>query len=172
MTSNAFDTIMSGLDSPLIVVTAAAGRERAGCLVGFHGQSSITPSRYAVWLSKANHTYRIALRSTHLGLHFLTSHDLGLAELFGTQTGDSTDKFAGLRSEPGAGAVPVLRQCPNRIVARRTVMLDEGGDHACFISEPVEMLAGEAFEPFRLSQAAHLSPGHDSRDRTDPPASR
>jgi|SRR6185437_10943360 len=165
MTSNPFDTIMSCLDTPLIVVTAAAGPERAGCLVGFHGQSSIEPARYAVWLSKANYTYRVALRSTHLGIHFLTSHDLGLAELFGTQTGDRTDKFADLRNEPGAGAVPVLQQCANRLVARRTVLLDEGGDHVCLITEPVETLASESFQPLRLSQAAHLTPGHDNRER-------
>ena len=93
----AFDDIMSSLNAPLIVVTTAAGQERAGCLVGFHSQSSIEPARYCVWLSKANHTYRVALQSTHLAVHFLTSADLPLAERFGTMTGDSTDKFAGCR---------------------------------------------------------------------------
>src|ERR1035438_6014175 len=92
MTDDAFSTIISFLDTPLIVVTTAEGQERAGCLVGVHTQSSIEPARYCVWLSKANHTYRVALRSTHLAIHFLTSHDLALAELFGTQTGDRTDK--------------------------------------------------------------------------------
>jgi flavin reductase (DIM6/NTAB) family NADH-FMN oxidoreductase RutF len=48
-----FNTLMAALDSPLIVVTAADERERAGCLVEFHVQSSIDPQRYCVWLSKA-----------------------------------------------------------------------------------------------------------------------
>jgi flavin reductase (DIM6/NTAB) family NADH-FMN oxidoreductase RutF len=68
MTGDGFSVISSSLDTPLIVVTAAGGDEQAGCLVGFHCQSSIEPVRYCVWLSKANHTYRVALRSTHLAI--------------------------------------------------------------------------------------------------------
>ncbi len=79
--SDAFDGLMSSLDTPLVVVTTAVGDERGGCLVGFHAQSGIDPGRYCLWLSKANHTYRLALRSTHLGVHFLTEDQLWLAEL-------------------------------------------------------------------------------------------
>jgi flavin reductase (DIM6/NTAB) family NADH-FMN oxidoreductase RutF len=46
---------------PLIVVTTADERERAGCLVGFRVQSSIEPQRYRVLLSKASYTYPVAL---------------------------------------------------------------------------------------------------------------
>ncbi len=46
MAGHDFTTLMAALDSPLIVVTTADERERAGCLVGFHGQSSIEPQRY------------------------------------------------------------------------------------------------------------------------------
>jgi flavin reductase (DIM6/NTAB) family NADH-FMN oxidoreductase RutF len=56
MAEHDFNTLMAALDSPLIVVTTADVRERAGCLVEFHGQSSIEPQRYCVWLSKANYT--------------------------------------------------------------------------------------------------------------------
>ena len=100
MAEHAFDTLMAALDSPLIVVTTADQRERAGCLVEFHVQSSIEPQRYCVWLSKANYTYRVALQSSHLVIHFLTGDDLPLAELFGTQTGDTVDKSAGLPGLP------------------------------------------------------------------------
>ena len=88
MAEHDFNTLMAALDSPLIIVTAADERERAGCLVEFHAQSSIEPQRYCVWLSKANYTYRVALQSSHLVIHFLTADDLPLAELFGTHTGD------------------------------------------------------------------------------------
>ena len=50
---------------------------RAGCLVGFHSQSSIDPRQYAVWLSKANHTYPVALRSELFAVHFLTARQMG-----------------------------------------------------------------------------------------------
>ena len=92
MASDPFDSIMASLDAPMAVVTTAAGDERAGCLVGFHAQSSIHPGRYAVWLSKANHTYRVGLLSTHYGVHLLTRDDRPVAELFGTVSGDEVDK--------------------------------------------------------------------------------
>ena len=112
MAEHAFDTLMAALDTPLIVVTTADQREQAGCLVEFHVQSSIEPQRYCVWLSKANYTYRVALQSSHLVIHFLTADDLPLAELFGTQTGiPSTSSPAFRMIRPGG--VPVLRQCPN-----------------------------------------------------------
>ncbi|HEY5018229.1 MAG TPA: flavin reductase family protein [Streptosporangiaceae bacterium] len=172
MASDAFDTIMASLDARLIVVTTAEAGERAGCLVGFHSQSSIEPGRYCVWLSKANHTYRVALRATHLALHFLTSGDLALAERFGTLSGDQVDKFAGLAVHPGAGGVPVLEACPNWLVVRRIALLDEGGDHVCVSTEPAAAHAGGRFEPLRLSQAGHLVAGHESGERPSPPTQR
>jgi hypothetical protein len=45
MAGHDFNTLMAALDSPLVVVTTADERERAGCLVEFHGQSSIEPQR-------------------------------------------------------------------------------------------------------------------------------
>ena len=124
MAEHDFNTLMAALDSPLIVVTTADERERAGCLVEFHVQSSIEPQRYSVWLSKANYTYRVALQSSHLVIHFLTADDLPLAELFGTQTGDTVDKFAGLAVDSGPGGAPVLRQCPNWLAVRRIALFD------------------------------------------------
>ena len=176
MTADPFEASMESLDSPLIVVTARADAgaqsERAGCLVGFHSQSSVAPARFSVWLSKANHTYRVALRSTHLGLHFLTADDLQIAELFGTQTGDDVDKFEQVESEDGPGGVPMLLSCPTRIAVRRTSLLDEGGDHVCISTEPVAAVGGVPFVPLRLSDAEHLVPGHDASERHSPPTER
>lgn len=170
VTDRAFDSIMASVDARLIVVTAETGGERAGCLVGFHAQSSIEPQRYCVWLSKANHTYRVASRSTHLGIHFLTSDDLSVAERFGTLTGDATDKFAGLPVSVGPHGVPVLDHCPNRVVARRVALLDEGGDHVCVVTQPIATHTSGRFLPLLLSDAQHLQPGHDSDERPGPPA--
>jgi flavin reductase (DIM6/NTAB) family NADH-FMN oxidoreductase RutF len=169
---DSFSTLAASLDTPLIVVTAVEGQERAGCLVGFHTQTSIDPDRYGVWLSKANHTYRVALRSSHLAIHFLTSDDLPLAARFGTLTGDDVDKFAGLRTGQGPGGVPVLQDCPHWVVGRRTVLLDEGGDHVCLVTEPVSANTSGRFVPLRLSAAGHLTPGHDIQERPDPPTER
>jgi flavin reductase (DIM6/NTAB) family NADH-FMN oxidoreductase RutF len=66
-----------------------------------------------VWLSKANHTYRVGLRAAHFTVHFLTADDLALAERFGTLTGADTDKFAGMDVEPDQNGVPRLTACQN-----------------------------------------------------------
>jgi flavin reductase (DIM6/NTAB) family NADH-FMN oxidoreductase RutF len=170
--SDDFGALMRSADPALLVVTAADERERAGCLIGFHSQSSIAPARYCVWLSKANYTYRVALRGEHLGLHFLTAADRALAERFGTLTGDTADKFAGLVVSAGPGGVPLLGACPHWLVTRRTALLDEGGDHVCVVGEPVAGHTGPDFAPLRQSAVGHLHPGHGAAERPGPPSER
>jgi flavin reductase (DIM6/NTAB) family NADH-FMN oxidoreductase RutF len=169
MTEDAFDSLMASLDGPMAVVTTAVAGERAGCLVGFHAQSAIDPERYTVWLSKANHTYRVALRSTHLAVHFLTQDDLGVAEHFGTQSGEDVDKFEGVAFSEGPDGVPLLEDCPHRVLVRRVALLDEGGDHVCLTGQNLEAHTNGRFTPLRLSQVTHLEPGHESDERADPP---
>ena len=114
----------------------------------------------------------MALRATHLGIHFLTSDDVPLAERFGNPTGDKIDKFAGLRVSPGAGGLPVLEDVPHWVILRRIALLDEGGDHVCVTGEPVAAQSSGPFEPLRLSRVGHLVPGHGPRERPGPPTER
>ena len=169
MSDDAFGTLMASTDPPLVVVTTVAAGERAGCLVGFHAQSSIDPQHYSVWLSKANHTYRVGLRATHFAVHFLTAADLPIAERFGTLTGEDTDKFAGLAVDTDEHGVPLLKACPNRLSLERIAVLDDGSDHVCLTTRVCSAVSGESFEPLRVSSAAHLDPGHDSDERAIDP---
>ncbi len=157
--------LVAHVDQALIVVTTAADDQRSGCLVGFHGQCSIEPFHYAVWLSKANLTYRVALIATHLAVHFLAAGDDQLAELFGTESGDDVDKFSRCRWSVGEGDVPTLDGCA-AIVLEKVSMFDEGGDHVCFVGSPVTVTSSEAFTPLRLSATEHLEPGHDADELT------
>jgi flavin reductase (DIM6/NTAB) family NADH-FMN oxidoreductase RutF len=169
VSDDAFDTLMASADPPLIVLTTAAEDERAGCLVGFHVQSSITPEHYCVWLSKANHTYRVSLRAAHFAVHFLTDQDLAIAERFGTRSGEDTDKFAGLDLDVDEFGVPLLRACPNRMSLERIAVLDVGGDHVCLTARVTSAAAREEFVPLRVSNATQLDPGHDSEERAIQP---
>jgi flavin reductase (DIM6/NTAB) family NADH-FMN oxidoreductase RutF len=160
-TSDGFDDLVAAADSALVVVTTARGGELAGCLVGFHAQVSIEPRRYAVWLSRVNRTYRVARLASHVAIHFLTAGDRALAELFGAETGDDVDKFALTPWTPGPGGVPLLDACPYRLVGRRVTVIEEGGDHACFVSSPIRADVPGPFTPLRLAAVAGMPPGHE-----------
>lgn len=161
-----FDDFLNPLDPPLVIVTAAVGDERSGCIVGFHSQCSIEPQRYAVWISKANHTYGVAIRAERLAVHVVTPADRGLAELFGGETGDDLDKFARCPWSEGPGGVPLLDELPQRIVGRRIAIDDHGGDHVCITlavdraEVPPSSGGDDRSTPLRASDLADLEPGH------------
>jgi flavin reductase (DIM6/NTAB) family NADH-FMN oxidoreductase RutF len=163
---DAFDAVMRRRNPDMVVVTVAVGDERAGCLIGFHSQCSIEPDRYALWLSKANHTCRLALRATHFGLHFLAEDQHDVAEVFGTLCSDEVDKFARVPTSVGPHGIPLLDDCRSWLVARRTAFLEEGSDHICFVAEPVAASAGDERAPLRFHDVADLVPGHDAEDRS------
>jgi flavin reductase (DIM6/NTAB) family NADH-FMN oxidoreductase RutF len=169
VSDDAFGTLMASIDPPLIVLTTAAEGEPAGCLVGFHAQSSITPQHYCVWLSKANHTYRVSLRAAHFAVHFLTEEDFALAKQFGTLSGEGTDKFAGVDVDLDQNGVPLLRRCPNRMSLERIAVLDDGSDHVCLTTRVSSVHTTGSFVPLRVSGATQLVPGHGSEERAIQP---
>jgi flavin reductase (DIM6/NTAB) family NADH-FMN oxidoreductase RutF len=161
--------LLGDLDPAMAIVTTAVDDERAGCLIGFHAQSSIEPIRYAIWLSKANRTYRVAMFAEAIAVHFPSEDDIDLAELFGGATGDDLDKFEQCAWSTGPSGVPLLDRLPNRFVGRRLTVLDHGGDHVCVILEPELVERGDPIMPLRLSAAAKIDAGHPAGERPVPP---
>ena len=156
------DAFIDRLDPDMCVVTAAVGSDRAGCLVGFACQCSIEPVRYVVWLSKANRTYRVARTADRLAVHLLTREQRDLAELFGGETGDRTDKFTRVRTRQEAGGAVVLEDAAAWFVGT-VVSRTDGGDHVGFLLEPQTWGARDdtAEAPLlRLSDAVSIPPGH------------
>ncbi|MGW1712231.1 flavin reductase family protein [Streptomyces sp. NPDC002156] len=149
------------IDCPLYVVTVEAGGERAGCLVGFASQCSIRPARFMVWLSKANRTYRVAVRAERLTVHGLRRDQDRLARLFGGETGDRTDKFTGVAWHPGPAGSPVLDEAPVWFVGRVESRID-GGDHVGFLLAPeaAENVVGGRTTLLSLKDAHGITPGH------------
>lgn len=156
------DAFTDVLDHPMYVVTAADGDRRAGCLVGFASQCSIDPPRFMVWLSRANHTYTVARTATHLAVHALRDDQKPTAELFGSRTGDDTDKFGHLAwSRSPHAPAPVLDDAAAWFLGRIEEQVD-GGDHVGFLLAPVD---GSRPDPERpplllLSDVLDLTPGH------------
>lgn len=163
--TEAFDLVTRSLDTAMVVVTAAAQGERAGCLVGFHCQSSMDPERWSFWLSKANHTYRVGLHASSFAMHFLGADQHELARRFGSLSGEDTDKFDGLAWQPGDDDVPLLSDCPNRFELERVALLDDGGDHVSVTALVRRATCSDRFEPLRLSDVLDLQPGHGNEER-------
>ena len=158
----AFDELASRLDYPMLVVTAAAGGERSGCLVGFHTQTTIDPPRLLLCLSDKNHTTRVAAAAEALGVHVLPADALALAELFGGRTGDEVDKFAGCDWHEGPAGVPVLDGAAGWFAARVLERIPLG-DHVGYLVEPH---GGEAPAPgtelLTFQAVRDMQPGHEA----------
>ena len=155
-----FEALVGDLEYPMFIVTARAGDEPLGCLVGFATQTSIDPPRFAVCLSHANRTFRRGRDAEMLGVHCVPADAGDLAELFGGETGDETDKFARTEWHDGPGGVPVLDRCRNWFAGRVLTRLD-AGDHDLFLLEPVAGEAGDD-EAFTFHRAKRIEPGHDA----------
>ncbi len=154
-----FTALTRDLDYFMLVVTTAAGGERAGCLVGFSTQCSIDPPRFLVCLSDKNRTTRVAAEADALAVHFLPDTAGDLAELFGSHTGDQTDKFARCRWHPGPAGLPILNDCgrwfAGRVLERRTL-----GDHVGYLLEPFAAARDDSTGTFAFHRARRLEPGH------------
>ena len=159
-----FDELMAQVATAMVIVTVSVDGEASGCLVGFHTQCSINPRRYALWLSKANHTYELALRAHTLAVHFLDDGDGPLAELFGGLTGDEVDKFERTGWAPGPGGVPLLDDCGHRLVLARHAFFDAGEDHVCLVGDPIAASIDDGFAPLRLTDVDYIEPGHEAEE--------
>ena len=153
--------LVADLDYPMYIVTAAARGERSGCLVGFGTQTSVHPERFLACISRKNHTLKIAAGADALAVHFVSDEprERELAELFGGETGDETDKFARCSWHDGAGGAPLLDDIPNRFVGRVLERLDLG-DHVGFLLDPIDAESGDGVHELGFQDAKDIEPGH------------
>jgi flavin reductase (DIM6/NTAB) family NADH-FMN oxidoreductase RutF len=156
---DAFNALMGDLEYPMFIVTARAGDEPLGCLVGFATQASIDPPRFLICLSHVNHTFRRGRDVSHLGVHSVPEGAADLAELFGGETGDEVDKFARVPWHEGLEGVPLLDDCHNRFVGRVIDRMD-AGDHSAFLLEPVAAEHADGQGEFTFHRAKRIEPGH------------
>ena len=157
---NAWDRLVAAFDYPMFVLTAQVDGEHAGCLVGFATQCSIDPPRFAIWVSDKNHTFAVATKADHVGVH-LVDHEL--AELFGTATGDEVDKFARCHWHEGPYGVPVLDGATGGFIGRVLDEIPVAGDHLGLLLEPVDSwLADDPSHHVQFQDVKDLDPGHEA----------
>jgi|SRR5688572_9371249 len=149
------------LNYPMFIVTAAADGEMSGCLVGFATQSSINPIRFAVFISKHNYTYAVAVRAPSLAVHVVPPDGMALAQLFGGETGDEVDKFQRCSWRIGPLGSPLLDSCSNWCEGPVLSTLD-AGDHQCFIIEPTHGETEDEVAFLSFDRAQEIEPGHEA----------
>lgn len=161
--TESFEKLVALLNYPMFVVTTAADGASAGCLVGFASQTSIHPPRFLVGLSTKNHTFRVAADASHLAVHVFDRNHLGVAELFGSQTGDTVNKFDRCNWHPGPAQMPILDDAAAWFVGK---ILDRFslGDHVGHLLEPVDGdPPHEELEQWvSFGDVRHLQPGHEA----------
>jgi len=116
VSSSAVHELISQLDYRCTSSTAAAGGERAGCLVGFGTQCSINPPRFLVCLSDKNHTFRWREDAELLVVHPLPERRLVGLGCSGRRR-DTVDKFEALLVDGGRGT-PVFGRLRNWFAGR------------------------------------------------------
>ena len=156
----AFHTLMGRLPYPMFILTAAAGDDRSGCLVGFTTQVSIDPDRFLICVSQTNHTFGVVAQTDYVGVHFPPAEDRRLASLFGSETGDELDKFELVAWEEGPHGVPLLADLADRFVGHVIERVDFG-DHVGLLLDPVHVDVGPDRPYLTFPQVEPVEPGHD-----------
>jgi flavin reductase (DIM6/NTAB) family NADH-FMN oxidoreductase RutF len=145
--------------APVYVVTASAGGERAGCVVGFASEVSIDPPRFLACISRANATFPVAMRAQRLAVHALTKSQRDLAALFGGETGDDVDKFAHCEWAPAEDGTPILAACSTWFIGA-VVDRVPFGDHVGCVLAPERWHGGGRIDQLTAPDLAGLEPGH------------
>ncbi|MGN5238733.1 MULTISPECIES: flavin reductase [unclassified Rhodococcus (in: high G+C Gram-positive bacteria)] len=158
--NDGFSAIVGRFDYPMFIVTTRAVNERSGCLVGFATQVAIDPPRFLVALSDKNRTFRVAGAAEHLAVHILDRSQLALADLFGSRSGDDTDKFAQCNWSDGPHGLPILDDAAAWFTGAIVGRVDLG-DHVGFLLAPDRgELRSDLSDPVMFDDVRHLDPGH------------
>jgi flavin reductase (DIM6/NTAB) family NADH-FMN oxidoreductase RutF len=151
---------VSELDYPMFIVTVTDGTEKSGCLVGFATQCSVAPARFLVCISDKNHTFGVVQRAEVVVVHLVPEDATGLAELFGSQTGDEIDKFERCSWTAGPEGTPILDDIPNWFAGRILERIS-AGDHCALLLDPFDAHAEPGEGLFAFHRARAIPPGHD-----------
>jgi 3-hydroxy-9,10-secoandrosta-1,3,5(10)-triene-9,17-dione monooxygenase reductase component len=118
-------------------VTIVTARALDGTPVGVTANSfnsvSLSPPMILWSLARSSRSLAAFQSADHWVVHILAADQEALSNRF-AKSGE--DKFAGLATETGVGAAPLLKDCACRLQCK-TAFFKEAGDHVIFVGEVV-----------------------------------
>lgn len=142
-----------------VVTVRGPDADMSGCLAGFVTRCSIDPPHFLVCISKENHTFGVASRSSGMAIHLLGTDQVELARLFGEETGDVVDKFSRCDWRLGMTGAPLLVESAASVEGH-VLGHFSAGDHEAFVLRAARSVAGSHTGLLTLRTAPTFEPGH------------
>jgi len=141
--SAAFDTklfrrCVGQFATGVTVITAQIGDERVGVTANSFSSLSLDPPLVLWSIARSSRSFAAFQKAAHFAINVLSTDQLALSQGFSSS---ATDKFAGVRWQPGSTGAPVLDGVVARIECRVHAKID-GGDHVIIVGHV------EGFERF------------------------
>lgn len=128
---NAFGSFATGVT---IVTTHGADGRDIGLTANSFSSVSLSPPMILWSLASSSSSIDVFRDANHFAVHILAADQEALSTRFATK---GIDRFAGIETDRGPSAIPLLEGCSARFVCR-TAFQYEGGDHVIFVGEVLE----------------------------------
>jgi 3-hydroxy-9,10-secoandrosta-1,3,5(10)-triene-9,17-dione monooxygenase reductase component len=130
--SREFRSALGAFATGVTIVTAVAeDGSRVGVTANSFNSVSLDPPMILWSLAKTSRSLAAFEQAAYWAVHILAADQDSLSNHFAKS---GIDKFADMDVEPGAGGVPLLKDCASRLQCK-TAFIYEGGDHVIFVGE-------------------------------------
>lgn len=146
-------SLFRSLDRELWVITSGFEDRTSGLISTSVSQASILASRprLTIGLAKHHFTGELVEHSGTFVAHLIDASQHEWVRHFGTQSGEETDKFAGVKTEAGITGAPILSDSPAWLECRVEASLDSG-DRWWHLAEIVNAKWTDGFSPYTFQQ--------------------
>ncbi len=129
---------MRQIPSPVVIVTAAFGKQRRGTTVGSFTSLSLNPPLVSFNIDRQSQMHDVLERATHFGIHLPLPKDEKLCNHFAKPDQSGEQQFQAVSQFRNGYGTPVLKQISSFLQCRAYDRL-EAGDHTIFVGEVTEI---------------------------------
>jgi flavin reductase (DIM6/NTAB) family NADH-FMN oxidoreductase RutF len=142
------------VDRELWLITACHGPERGGLIATNVTDVSIVPEmpRVLAAIGKRHFTWELIERSGAFAMHLVAKEHLDWVIRFGTQSGRTVDKFAGIATSTGPTGSPILDSAVGWLDCRVESKMDTG-DRTVYLAA---VLKAQMVDPRPVLTAARM----------------